>query len=557
LAKKQITNPQSQIESQQQIQQIEINTQNPNTSHPLSNSNEIELNSLSYSSFSLGRLDTDNISMSDLKQYVKYPMIYNEVLRTISRQSYCLNGLYGQSIDRMIALPTLSYITTLRSKSKQMKNKKNKFNTILKMLNIDRTTRDILRHLFIDGEYVGVLRDTSASNKKIDTSMVTIESIDRLEGLSLDDNFMIQPLDLDYCKIVGFQNNISIAAFDMMYFDQFKLNGLLNEIKNFPKEFVKAYIDYRKDAGKRWFILDYRKTIALKAKANEIDAHGIPFGISAFTDMKSSNDYDDSQYQLISELASSIYYLILPEGEKTGSCSLNKTQQDNVIDAFKNAVKVNTSGNIAKISTLSLAPGTKIDRLSKDSSLIKDTLSDENLKKIATNLGIASSALNAESNSANLGSLQINLDLISAQVFQYINEIAREETRVINEHLSILPKDYIDIKFLPITWLNKKDVYEKAKDLYMTTGGSRKFYIAAAGFDPEDYLSICDEEIEAGFDEKYLPHITSYTASDSGDKPNPDDNLGGRPKKDEKDLKQSGLTTKNLQSNDQKVKSKK
>jgi hypothetical protein len=83
------------------------------------------------------------------------------------------------------------------------------------------------------------------------------------------------------------------------------------------------------------------------------------------------------------------------------------------------------------------------------------------------------------------------------------------------------------------------------------------FYIAAAGFNPEDYLSICDEEIEAGFDNTYIPHITSFTATDSADKPNPDDNLGGRPVKDEKDLKQSGLITKNLQSNEQKVKNKK
>ncbi len=530
---------------------------NLNTTPPLSNSNEIELNSLSYSSFSLGRLDTDNVSMSDLKQYVKYPMIYNEILRTISRQSYCLNGIYGQSIDRMIALPTLSYITTLRNKSQQMKNKKNKFNTLLKILNIDRTTRDILRHLFIDGSYVGVLRDTTANNKNIDTGAMTIETLDRLEGLSLDDNFMIQPLDLDYCKIVGFQNNVSIAAFDMMYFDQFKYGGLLNEIKNFPKEFMKAYLDYKKDASKRWFILDYRKTIALKAKANEIEAYGIPYGISAFTDMKSSSDYDDSQYQLISELASSIYFLILPEGEKKGSCSLNKTQQDNVIDAFKNAVKINTNSNIAKISTLSLAPGTQIDRLSKDSSLIKDTLSDENIKKVSTNLGIASSALNAESNSANLGSLQINLDLISAQVFQYVNEIAKEETRVINEHLSILPNSYIDIKYLPITWLNKDAMYSKSKELYTLAGGSRKFLIACAGFDVDDYLSAMDEEIEENFDEKYPPHITSYTASDDADTANEDDNLGGRPKKDEKDLKASGLITRNLQSNEQKVKDKK
>ena len=536
-------------------------TQTPESDFPNPNqfSNEIETNSLSYNSYSIstGRLDTDNIPMSDLKQYVKYPMIYNEILRTISRQSYSLNGIYGQSIDRMIALPTLSYITTLRNKTPQMKDKKAKFNTLLKILNIDRTTRDILRHLFIDGSYIGVLRDSTASNKNLDTGSMTVESIDRIEGLSLDNNFMIQPLDLDYCKIIGFQNNISIAAFDMMYFDQFKYGGLLNEIKNYPKEFMKAYMAYKKDASKRWFILDCRKTIVLKAKANEIDAWGIPYGVSAFIDMKASDDYNDSQYQLISELASSIYYLVLPSGEKTGSCSLNSKQQTEIIEAFKGAVKVNTSSNTSRISTLSLAPGTTIDRLSKDSSLIKDTLSDENMKKIGTNLGIAISALNAESKSANLGSLQINLDLISAQVFQYINEIAREETRVVNEYLNILPFSYIDLKFLPITWLNKKDVYDKAKDLYLTAGGSRIFYIAAAGFDPEDYLGICDQEIENGFDERYMPHITSYTATDSADTANEDGNLGGRPQKDNSELKESGLTTKNLKSNEQRVKNNK
>ncbi len=520
---------------------------------------DIEVNSLRDMNYYLSDTTSNpKYSMENLKQYIKYPMIYNRILRVISKQAYYSNGLYGESIDRMVSLPTLSYITTLRNKIGKMKNFKSRFNYVLKLLNIDRSTRDILRNLFIEGMSVSILRDTTASNKNIDTSSGSIETIDRLEGLSLNDNFMLQPLNNDYCKIVGFQNNVSIAAFDMQYFDQFKHGGLVHEIKNYPKEFIKAYTEYKRDVSKRWFILDYKKTIALKAKASELDAFGIPFGISAFVDIKMNDEYGNSQYKLIQELASSIYYLILPEGEKAGSCSLNKTQQENVIKAFENAVKLNTNANSsAKISTLSLAPGTKIDRLSKDSSLLKDTLNEENMKKISTNLGFAISALNAESQNANLGSLQINLDLISAQIFQYVNEIAKEQTRVINEHLGVLPRDYIDIKYLPITWLNRKDVYEKAKDLYMTTGGSRMFYIASAGFDPDDYLSICDEEIEAGLDEKYLPHITSYTATDSADKLNPEGNFGGRPSKDIKDLKDSGLKTRNFKNNEQKVKNKK
>jgi hypothetical protein len=526
--------------------------ENPQTETNTSpNSYNVELNSLNNYSFSMSEsVYTNNMTFDQLKGYIKYPMVYNAILREISRQSYGLNGIYGSTIDKMIALPTLSHITTLRNKTQQMKDKKKKFNLLLKLLNIDRTTRDILRSLFIEGYYVGTLRDTSASNKNVDTSMGLIENIDRLEGLSLDDNFMIQPLDLDYCKIIGFQNNVSIAAFDMMYFDQFKHGGLLNEIKNFPKDFATAYIDYKKDGSKRWHILDYRKTIALKAKASEMDAYGIPFGVSAFADMKMEEDYESNRYQLISELASSIYMLLLPEGEKPGSSSLNKDQQEAQIAAFKNAVRINTNGNVAKISTLTLAPAAKVERLSKDSALIKDSLSDENMKKISSNLGFAVSALNAESDSGNLGSLQINLDLISAQIFQYVNEIAREETRVLNHHLGIKPIDYIDIKFLPITWLNKKDSFEKAGKLYTQGKGSLKFWVASMGVDVDDYISLMDEELEEDFENKYPVHATSATFSGKDDE-------GGAPPKSDGDLKTSGLITRNLKSNEQKVKSKK
>ena len=530
--------------------QTEINIGLPSDPFPqFSTSNEIELNSLSYNSYSLstGRLDTDNIPMSDLKQYVKYPMIYNEILRTISEQAYNSQGIYSQVIDYSVAIPTLAYITTMRNKTPELKEKKKKFNLFLKLLNHERSTRDILRSLYIYGVYIGILRNTTANNKNIDTGSMTVESIDRIEGLSLDDNFMIQPLDLDYCKIIGFQNNASITVFDMMYFDQFKYGGLVNEIKNYPKDFMKAYMSYKKDASKRWFVLDYSKTIALKFRASENECYGRPYGLSAFTDMKASSDYDDSQYQLVSELASSIYYLILPEGEKSGSCSLNSKQQTEVIEAFKGAVKVNTSGSGEnnKISTLSLAPKTEIGRLSKDSSLIKDTLSSENIKKISTSLGFASSALNAESGSgSSYANLQVNIDLVSSQIFQTVNEIAIEYTRVLNGLLGIKPMDYIDISYLPISWLNKDDMFEKVSQLYTLIGGSRRYLVACAGIDVNSYFSCLDEEIEEGYEEKYPVHQSANTMSSS-------DVKGGAPQKKTKDLSPNGMVTRTTNSNNQ------
>ena len=527
-----------------------------NSTMPDNQSYQIETNSLNSSSYAFFSTTTrtDGLSMENLQNYIRYPMIYNEILREISKQSYSLNGMYAQAINTRISIPLLSYVLVMHKGSKKItkkdKDKKQRLSLMMRLLNHEKTSRDILRKLDIYGMYVGILRDTTTSNKNVQPMSGYIESIDRLEGLSLDDNFMIQPLDLDYCKIVGFQNNVAIAAFDMMYFDQFKHGGLLNEIKNYPRDFLMAYNKYKKDVANRWYILDYKTTVALTARADIDEPYGRPYGLSSFPDMKSQQDYSNSQYKLISELASSIYYLILPQGEKAGTCSLNKDQQENVISAFKNAVKVNTSGNQAKISTLTLPPNTKIDKLTKDASLLKDTLSDEIIKKISTNLAFASSALNASSEgSSGFAGLQVNLDIISAQVFQMVNEIAKEYTRILNEHIDIKPSEYIEIKYLPISYINKNDMYNKMKDLFMVSGGSRTYMIAASGINPEDYLSVCDEERYEDMDSRYTPHLTSFvmSSSDSADKENPKNNLEskvGRPEKQNDDLSYSGTITK-------------
>lgn len=520
-------------------------------------SNEIEINSLggsSFSFFSNRSYDVGNVSMETLQDYIKYPMIYNAILRELSIQAYNANGLYANAVDTRVALPLLSYLMINRnpeSKSKaKVKKKKKKIDLDMKLLNHEKTTRDILRRLNIDGMYVGILRDTKASNKKIDTTQGVTSLTDRIEGLSLDDNFMIQPLDLDHCKILGYQNSICVAGFDLMYFQQYSNGGLLNEIKNYPKSFLSAYMAYKKDANKRWFILDPRTTIALTSRANIDEPYGRPYGLQSLADIRMQTDYTNSQYKLVQELASSIYYLVLPQGKEPGSCSLTKVQQDALIEAFRSAVRVNTSSSIAKISTLSLPPNTSISKVGKDAALLKDTLNDENIKKISTSLGFASAILNGSSDgSSSFAGLQVNLDVISAQVFQLLSDISSEYTRVLNEYENTSPENYIDISYLKLSYLNKDKVYENMKDLFMTAGGSRMYMIAATGVNPYDYLSVCDEEREDDLDSLYQPHITSYTASESGDKPNPDGNLGGRPAKDEKDMTDSGLKTKNTGAN--------
>lgn len=515
--------------------------------------NIVELNSLSMNSFSFDTYTTSYLSRGQLKEYIKYPMIYSRILREISLQAYNANGQYSNVVDYLTSIPMLSHIViSPKLSTKKQKKQKEKFSLMLELLDHKKTSRDILRSLLIKGMYVGILRDTTEKNVKPEFPQDADFVFRRLEGLTLDDNFQIEPLDVDYCRIRGLVNNVYVVDFDMQYFDQFKGNGLMAEIKNFPKDFQQGYLSYKKDVSKRWYTLDYRKTIALKSKSSIDEPYGRPYGLSAFLDIKMSEDYDDSQYSIIEELASSIYYMVLPEGEKQGSCSLNKDQQQNQIRAFEGSVKANINGHGAKISTLTLAPNSKIDRLSKDSSLLKDTLSDENMKKVSTALGFASSALNASSEGgASYSTLNVNIDLVSSQLFEMIDNISKEYTRVLNNHLGLQPKDYFRFKYTHVSWLNKDSEYEKAKDIYTLAGGSLKQLIACSGFDVDDYLALMDEERELGFEEKYPPHITSYTASDNADNSNGSGNLGGRPQSKDTDLKESGQITRTLGSNNQ------
>lgn len=485
-------------------------------SQPLETSHAIELNSMTTSTYFFQEALTSGVSIEQLKLYIKYPMRYNQQLRQLSREAYNSSGQYNNVVSYMTSIPTLDFITACNDKKSTNQNKKRVFNQLLKKINHKLTTRDILMHCFIDGMYIGILRQTSASNKEVQPQQGFIDSLDQLEGLSTDENTQIQPLDLNYCKFVGFKNNVQVVAFNLMYFDQFKHGGLLHEIKNYPPEFVKAYVQYKKDSSKQWFILDSKSTVALKFNANINEPYGRPLGLAALFDIRFAEDYYTSQINTVSDLASSIYTLSLPEGEKKGSCSLDKTQQGNMVTAFEGAVSLNTSNTSgkSKISKLTLAPGAKIERMTKDASLLKDTLSDENIKKISTSLGFASSSLNAASEGgASYSSLQVNVDLVMCQIFALVEQIACEYTRVLNGIVDIKGKEIVDIRYLRTSTLNQQRTYDMAKELYTLGMGSLKYWIASAGFDADTYLAVMEEELEEGIYEKFKPHMTSFTSN--------------------------------------------
>ena len=60
------------------------------------------------------------------------------------------------------------------------------------------------------------------------------------------------------------------------------------------------------------------------------------------------------------------------------------------------------------------------------------------------------------------------------------------------------------------------------KELYTLGRGSLAAWIASTGINPEAYLSLMEMEKEEKWDDKFKPHLTSFTASTKS---------GGRPEK--------------------------
>lgn len=514
---------------------------------------DIEVNSITSDFISFGIKLSGSYTLDDIKRYTLSPMIYNKQLRKISHDFYNTNGQYHQVMNNQVSSPTLDYITTpIRKINKNTWNQREIFNRFIKAILHKRTTRDAIRTNLLDGFFVGILRSTDEkSGLYKDVGQGDIQTLDEIDAISLDKNTMIQPLNLDYCKIIGFVDGVQVAAFDMQYFDEFKHGGLIKEIKSYPNDFVRGYKEYKKDASKRWFALDPYKTMVLKFNSGVREPYGRPYCIAAMTDIKTQEDYEEGKNKVISELVSTLYALNLPEGKEKGTCSLNKSQQSALIEAVKNAVQ-KTSTTSKDIGYVSLPPGAELKNVQKDSSVIKDSLTDENSKKVSTSLAFAESALNGSSEGgASYASLQVNLDILSSRIFEVIERINEEYTRIFNYHLFGVKNPIIEFEYLMINQFNRKDIYSNAKELYGTASGSRRVLIATAGFNQDSYVRMMELEKFENMDEKFPPHLTSYTATDRADEVNPDNNLGGRPKMEDEDLSPSGQNTRSSGSNEQ------
>ncbi|WP_161568781.1 hypothetical protein, partial [Exiguobacterium sp. SH5S4] len=386
--------------------------------------------------------------------------------------------------------------------------------------------RDVLMGGLIDGEqyaYAWIEKTAPLPKSLGDLDIDNIKEINEMD----DEGFQVSMMSLptDHIRIVGRRNSSYVIAFDLDYFEsEVTESNKMSLLKGYPKEIREAYLEYKRKrtADTRWKVLDNDKTFAVKFRAKISEPHGRPIGLAAIDEIVFKEALRKTKQNVINEVNNEIIVQTLPEGEKKGQSALTQKQQQAQHGFVRDAVRSKRTSTGTTVVTV--AAGTKLERLKANTDIFDSK--DDTMTAISSSLGFAASLLNGMD--GNYSSQQGNASLVSAQVFEMIEQIEYELNKILNANI-IKEKSYdVRISYLPITHLNREEQVKNAKELYTLGRGSLQAWIAAAGWSVDVYLSMMDHELQQGYEDKYPIHQTAYTASPGAEGGEPD--KGGRPK---------------------------
>lgn len=484
-----------------------------------------------YSNYYFGINIFDLYSREQLANLVKDPIANNKILREISLILYGMNGTYTNTVDYMTAIPTLDKVIVTHGANDNKKRKnKELMESTLRTIKDKEIVRDALWRGMIDGVAFYYFETTGRPISLEKTlNDYDVNSIVEINELGM--NASIISLPTDYTEIVGIKNNSYIIAFNLDYFDDPSGEQPERKLKKFPKEIREAYKKRKENngiQGNNWVVLDNTKTIVHKIRSQISEKYGRPLVLAAISDILYDDYFTSTKRNILDEINNKVVYQTLPEGQNKGTCALTKQQQEKQHETVKGAVmKKNNRGGT---SFFTVSAGTKLNVLDIGNADIFDEKYESNLgDKIALDMGIAGSLLNGSS-SGSYSSQENNLELITAQLFQWVEQIITEINKCISINIIADKKNWVECKYLPMTFVNKGKMVGYMKDLYLQGKGSLTAWASACGLSADVFFALLDQEKADNIEEKYPVHKTSYTLSANNEFALQD--KGGRPATD-------------------------
>lgn len=463
-----------------------------------------------------------------LLHIIQEPMVYNKELRIISRRLYSSCGIVRNTIDYIQSLPSLDYAITNYTVDKKSKANKEIMRYVLRKIKHKEIVRDAILKGCIDGTafyYFDTAKPKKDNRKTIGMlEEVSITEVNTLKPKLANINATVKSLPVDYCKIIGIKNNSYVVGFNLQYFNDGQ-ESAESKLRKYPSEFANAYKNWSDGKGEQILILDNTKTMVHKISSNLDEIWGRPLVLAAIIDILYSDYFRNTKRNVLDNVNNKIIYETFPEGKTAGTSALTQKQQQDQHNAVKGAVT--SKRTVAGTSFFSVAAGTKIDSIDVNTDLFDNDYESNLDTKIGTDLGFAASLLNA-SGTTSFSAQQTNLELVTAQIMQWIDNISNELNKVINYNILNLKYIDVEVNYLPITHLNRDKYFSTAKDLFTIGRGSLAYLANCAGLSKEVYFSMLDEQLEEGVLDKYPVNATSYNTSGN----NVSESKVGRPAND-------------------------
>lgn len=465
----------------------------------------------------------DYFNKDEIQSVLRNPILNHNTAIRLSEFVYTKNGIVSNSIDYMTSLPCLDRIVISKNKktSKTIQASKDLMKSTLDTIDDKKFIRDALFTEMLDGiafYYFDIRQKTFDRNKFM--TDYDVENIVEINEAGI--NASIITLPWRYTKIVGKKNNRYVLAFNLRYFDDFTGDTLERKLRKYPKEIVDAYHKRKTTVTNgNWVVLDNDKTMCRKIKCKDTEPWGRSLVIAALEDVLYKDYFTDTKRNVLDEINNKVIYQTFPEGKDKGSCALTKKQQEDQHAAVKQAVmNKNSRGGI---SFFSVAAGTKIDDVDVSTDIFDNNNESDLNSQISVDLGICASLIGAmETGSFAAGTN--NLEMINAQLYSWVYEWQKELNHVINKNIIQNDRAKVEVYYFPTSFVNRKSFFDMMKSLY-DCGGSLSFLVASTGVDIDAYFAALDSEIDEGYFDKYLPHLTSATISK-------DDQVAGRPTTD-------------------------
>ena len=465
----------------------------------------------------------------DVLTVLEDPMNNYEEMINIANYVYNKSGIVGGAIDYMTALPCLNRIVVQTSDTPTGNAKKNKslMTATMQTINDKQFIRDALNTVMRNGiffYYFETKKKQGLTEKYLDD--FDVHNIYEINEAGINANIITLPWK--YTRIVGKRNGRYVLAFDLRYFDYFATQEDRDrKLKAYPQEIQKAYVAWNHGANgtKQWVVLDNNKTMCGKIKCYDSEPWGRPLAITALNDLMYQGRFIDTKRHVLNEINHQVVVHELPEGERKGTCALTETGQKHQHETVKSAIL--HKNTLEGTSVISVAAGTKLSNLKLETNDIFDQKNEADLNNtIALDMGICASLLGSMATSGNYAAQVNNLQMVTAQVYTFVEMIARELNYVIDKNIiHSNAKSHVEIYYFNSSFVNQKESFETMKSLFTEAGGSMRFLIASAGIDPDMYLNVLKSEYDEKLYDWVKPHQTSYTLSKN-------DSSTGRPESD-------------------------